>query len=119
MASTADHGPPTPVLGKRTCSPHHGQLRVQQQRGGGKQHGDGVCSAVLAAAARWHIGRAAEAAQQQRGDGRQRRAAGGGSTVEALAEQWRRPQRGGSVGRSRTAAARQKQESCLPEGMVP
>jgi hypothetical protein len=53
LASTADHGPPAPVPGKLTCSSHHGRLRVRQQRGGGKQRGDGVCSAVLAAAAWW------------------------------------------------------------------
>ena len=42
-----------PVLGKRTCSTHHGRLRVQQQRGGGEQRGNGVCSVVLATAALW------------------------------------------------------------------
>jgi hypothetical protein len=115
MASTANHGPPTPVPQQRACSPHHGRLRVRQQRGGGKQLGNGVCSAELAAAARWQrwqsSGGSAAVAWRWRAArrGRRRQSGGsGGNTVAALAARWRRRQRGGSVGRSSTAAAWRK-----------
>jgi hypothetical protein len=57
-----------------------------QQRGGSKQRGDGICSAVLAAAARWQsgvsIGSTAEAEWQRRGNGNGN---GDGSAAEAAA----------------------------------
>jgi hypothetical protein len=53
MASTATHGHPMPIPGQRACSPHHGRLQVRQQCGGGKQRCNGICSGVLAVAARW------------------------------------------------------------------
>jgi hypothetical protein len=100
MASTADHGPPAPVPGKLTCSPHHGRLRVGQQRGGDKQHGDGVCSTVLAAAARWQrwqsSGGSAAAARRRRAVRSNRRwqhGGGVGCTVAALAAGWQRWQK--------------------------
>ena len=119
-----------PVLGKRTCSTHHGRLRVRQQRGGGEQRGNGVCSAVLATAARWQrrqrgsgaaTAGSAKAASGARGRRRQRiggggggggssaaagsGAAGGGRAVAAAAAWQRRRQRGGSVGSAVAALA--------------
>jgi hypothetical protein len=92
MASTTDHGPPVPVPGQRTCSPHRGRLRVRQQRGGGKQRSDGICSAVLTAAAQW-----------------QRWQSGGGSASAArrwrAAQQWHRECEGGGGSASVAVAA--------------
>ncbi len=117
-----------PVLGKRTCSTHHGRLRVRQQRGGGEQRGNGVCSAVLATAARWQrqqrgsgtaTAGSAKAASGERGRRRQRiggggggssaaagsGAAGGGRAVAAAAAWQRHRQRGGGVGSAVAALA--------------
>jgi hypothetical protein len=57
---------------------------ARQQRGGSEQRRDGICSAVLATAARWQsgvsVGSAAEAEWQRRGNGNS-----GGSAAEAAA----------------------------------
>ncbi len=118
------------VLGKRTCSTHHGRLRVRQQRGSGEQRGNGVCSTVLATAARWKrrqhgssaaMAGSAKAALGAQGRWRQRiggggggggssaaagsREAGGGRAVAAAAAWQRRWQRGGGVGSAVAALA--------------
>jgi hypothetical protein len=119
-----------PVLGKRTCSTHHGRLGVRQQCGSGEQRGNGVCSAVLATAARWqrqqHGSGAATAGSAKAASGAQGRrrqriggggggggssamagsgAAGGRRAVAAAAAWQQRWQRGGSVGSAVAALA--------------
>ncbi len=117
MASTTNHGPSLPILRQRTCSPHHGRLLVRQQRVSSKQRSNGVCSAKLAVAARWQRrqsnGGSGTAAWRQRTawcSRRQQSGGGGGNTVAVVAVQCWHWQRSGSICRSSTAAARQKQE---------
>jgi hypothetical protein len=93
---------------------------VQQQHGGGKQRGDGVCSAELVAAARWQHrqsggGSAAVAwrrwaEQKWLGYGGQRGAAGGGRAVAAAGTRWRHWQRGAGVGSAVAALAEAAQQ---------
>ncbi len=59
-------------------------VAAQQQHCRGKQRIDGVCSAVLAAAAQGSVGRVSEAVRQRHGDG-SHRGGSGGSAREAAA----------------------------------